>query len=358
MLLYRISNNRFLDAVIGKTVNAAMYLLRVLNRFIYSGKKYNNTLTIISLHKLGDSILTFPTVNYFIQNHQRPITLLCWDSTVTLYKFAFPNLEIDSVKKSEFLWGTRIASKNARKVLRSKSSETIIDITGSIVSVSLVSLTGYRKLIGFSNHYLKSIYDEWVTERSIPHLRDKYFDVVRLIDSTAEIDNFVLKKESTNFKGRILIHPFGGWAAKEWGTNNFIALAKRLKTNYEVKLIAENSESIKDERITKLKTLDDLFYEIREHDLLIGNDSGPIHLADMLGKFTIAIYGPTNPNYCKPYGENNFEIFGNAECRPTTENYCYLMGGLLCDDYKCMNQLSVDEVYNQICKIIEKINAS
>lgn len=358
MILYRISHNRFLEVVIRKIVNVLLSLTKVINRFICFRRDYNNSLTIISLHKLGDTILTFPTINFFIQNHKESVNVICWDSTEPLYKFAFPNLKIDSLKNSEFRLGNRIASKKARKILKSKSSATIIDLTGSIVSVSLVCFSGYKKLIGFSNRYLKTIYDEWVPERSIPHLRDKYFDVARLIDSTAEIDNFLIKKEMTKFSGKILIHPFGGWEAKEWGINNFIELAERLKTNYQVKLIAEDSERINDNRITKLKTLDELFYQIREHDLLIGNDSGPIHAADMLGKFTIAIYGPTNPIYCKPYGNNNFVIYGDTECRPASENYCFLMGGLLCNDYKCMNQLSVEKVYNKVCSIIEKINAS
>lgn len=358
MILYRIGQNRFLEAVIRRTVNAVLFLMRIINRSIYSRKKHNSSLTIISLHKLGDSILTFPTINYFIQTHKESVTLICWDSTEALYKFAFPNLKISSLKKSEFRLGSRIASNKSRKVIKSNLSAKIIDLTGSIISISLVWLTGYKKLIGFSNQYLKTIYDEWAQERSIPHLMEKYFDVARLIEPTAKIENFMIKKEITKFSGKILIHPFGGWEAKEWRVNNFIELAERLKQKYEVKLIAESSERINDDRITKLETLDDLFHIICEHDLLIGNDSGPIHVADMFGKFTIALYGPTNPSYCKPFGENNYVIFGDADCRPTTENYCYLMGGLLCNDYRCMNQLSVEMVYNKICSIIEKINAS
>lgn len=358
MLLYRIGRYRILETLIRKAANGLMSLMMLINNYLSSSDYIADSLTIVSLHKLGDSILTFPTVNYFIKNHSGAIRLICWDSTETLYRYAFPNLRITTISKDEYRFGKRIASIKSRKKIKSKKSETIVDITGSIISVSLIWLTGYKKLIGFSNKYLFPIYDKYVLERTTPHLRDKYFDVVRLLDSNAKISEYEFQKAYSKFDGKILIHPFGGWEAKEWGIKNFLELAERLKPNYEVKIIAEKRKEEYGYNIVQLNSLDDLFDVIKEYDLLIGNDSGPIHVADMFGKFTIAIYGPTNPDYCKPYGENNFVISGNTECRPTRDNYCSLMGGLICDDYKCMNQLSVDSVYNQISKILEKINAN
>lgn len=37
-------------------------------------------------------------------------------------------------------------------------------------------------------------------------------------------------------------------------------------------------------------------------DLYIGNDTGPTHVAAAVGCSTLAIYGPSNPAYSKPYG--------------------------------------------------------
>ncbi len=47
------------------------------------------------------------------------------------------------------------------------------------------------------------------------------------------------------------------------------------------------------------------FYELlKEGDLLVGNDSGPVHLGGVMGIPTIAIFGPTNPRVWAPPWKN------------------------------------------------------
>ena len=46
----------------------------------------------------------------------------------------------------------------------------------------------------------------------------------------------------------------------------------------------------------------ELFNELRTASLFVGNDSGPSHLAGIMGLPTIALFGPTDPAVWKPLG--------------------------------------------------------
>jgi ADP-heptose:LPS heptosyltransferase len=46
----------------------------------------------------------------------------------------------------------------------------------------------------------------------------------------------------------------------------------------------------------------ELFNELRTASLFVGNDSGPSHLAGIMGLPTIALFGPTDPAVWKPMG--------------------------------------------------------
>ena len=94
---------------------------------------------------------------------------------------------------------------------------------------------------------------------------------------------------------------------------------------------------------------------VKGASLLISNDSGPIYLADYFGVPTLSIYGPTNPEFSMPLSKHHDFIQKKLNCSPKkNEQYCFTDGGYYCPSYECMNQLTVDEVYNLSSSILDK----
>ena len=261
--------------------------------------------------------------------------------------------------------GTRIASRNARNTLKNLHPKIIFDLTGNIASASLIASSKAKEIVGMNTKYYKSIYDVYIPIRQKPHLIDRYLDVVNAyltLDENKIIKEFPIKFQTD---GKILIDPFAIRKAKEWNLRKYIALAIQLNKNYEVEIITPHnfiSDAIKEEiiknsiNICVTRTLAELISKIKEGSVYISNDTGPLYIANLLGIATFTIYGPTNPEYSLPFGNNHKFIRKKIKCSPVNDQVCYTLAGIYCAHYECMNQLTVDEVYKSLASFLENLN--
>ncbi len=73
-------------------------------------------------------------------------------------------------------------------------------------------------------------------------------------------------------------------------------------------------------------------------DLLITNDSGPMHMAAALGVPCIALFGPTDPGRTRPYGDEHRVLYADRWCSPCFRKRCPLI------HHRCMKKIEVEEV--------------
>jgi lipopolysaccharide heptosyltransferase II len=62
---------------------------------------------------------------------------------------------------------------------------------------------------------------------------------------------------------------------------------------------------------------------IRRCDLMITNDSGPMHAAAALGKPLVALFGPTEPRRTGPYGQLENVLRLDLPCSPCLKAHCH-----------------------------------
>lgn len=78
-------------------------------------------------------------------------------------------------------------------------------------------------------------------------------------------------------------------------------------------------------------------------ELLISNDSGPLHLAAALGTRTIALFGPESPDFYGPVHSGSSIIYKRISCSPCMNVYAAKQ--FHCPyDALCMREISVEEV--------------
>ena len=115
-----------------------------------------------------------------------------------------------------------------------------------------------------------------------------------------------LSKKLPAHANRVVIHPGSGAAAKNWPLERFLDVAARLKTlGREVCFaIGEvETEKFSPVDLAALRSagdvragasLSELFDLLQSASAYIGNDSGPTHLAAMIGRRTVAMFGPAS----------------------------------------------------------------
>jgi ADP-heptose:LPS heptosyltransferase len=234
-----------------------------------------------------------------------------------------------------------------------------------MISASLIFNIRSKKIIGFNREQFRTIYDLFNFGRVRPQLIDMYLDAIVPFINIPDRNGLKNQQISSNPSGEILIHPFAGWREKEWKLKNFISLAERLNKDYSVCLITAagqlsvdvlNDIEYADVKVRQTASVEELIKCIKECSLFIGNDSGPIYIANFIGKPTITIHGATSFEYTTTYLAHQICIQKVLKCsaRPN-EQYCTIRAAIYnCPGIQCMNLLTVDEVFNNATPLIEE----
>ena len=117
------------------------------------------------------------------------------------------------------------------------------------------------------------------------------------------------------------IAPRSRWPAKDWPEENFVALARRLRAGRElgVALLGGPADREAGERMAAemgppvvnlcgAKSLPELGAVLRQVNVLVCNDSGPMHYAAAVGTPLVALFGPTDPARTGPRGEGHIVL--------------------------------------------------
>ncbi|MCX6136132.1 MAG: glycosyltransferase family 9 protein [Ignavibacteriales bacterium] len=179
----------------------------------------------------------------------------------------------------------------------------------------------------------------------------------------AEAERSVRQKlEAASVKRRfIVLHPGSGGSARDWKPQNFAALADMIaaKLSFGVVLTGgPGEESIVQSvaRKTVLPpasfvgdlSLKELAALIKDSACFISNSTGPLHMAAALGTPVIAMYPPIkacSPVRWGPYTDRKKIFLADSA-------QCPLCQGGPCRGNDCMDQITVEQVFQSLCETI------
>lgn len=356
-----LTSRKILQEILFVCFDLVLKTIRLFIKFIPLERK---NICVISIHKLGDTIFTFDAINSIKKIYGNEVFIICNIDSVPIYELIHKRDYLISIPKNYFHFGDRYLDRRARKLLRALKPKIIIDLTGVMTSASLVFNSRANYIFGFNRRIFRGIYNNFTEFQLGNHSREIYTNAIKDIIPITEFNGI---SSTTSDSDRILVAPFAGWISKEWSLVKFIELAERLNNSFNVCFIFDNrkiSEEIINylysKRINFVRTnsVVELISEIKNCILLIGNDSGPVQIAALLGKYTLSIYGPTNPNFHLPKGDKHFFIQKKISCSPSdNERLCFTDGGKDgCPAFECMNNLTVDEVYGKAIQIIKSLS--
>jgi ADP-heptose:LPS heptosyltransferase len=87
-------------------------------------------------------------------------------------------------------------------------------------------------------------------------------------------------------------------------------------------------------------------------DLVVTNDTGPMHLAGAVGTPTVSLWGPSDPEEVRQVGAPDVRVTGpHLACKPCYRNRCDRLGvGTFLSDAneECMRLIEVDDVLGAV----------
>lgn len=162
----------------------------------------------------------------------------------------------------------------------------------------------------------------------------------------------------------VTIHPGGeGFQRrKQWATDRFAAVARRLMEQYQAKIVIVGGPTDKSlaEAIaaqlpiapldaTGQATLKQTAALIEASTLFIGNDSCPLHMAGAVGTAAIGIFGPSNIQQFHPVGQPGFRFVAAHRDLPCSPCF-HFVGNRppwqvnLCYSRRCLKAISPEDV--------------
>jgi heptosyltransferase-2 len=141
--------------------------------------------------------------------------------------------------------------------------------------------------------------------------------------------------------------------AKRWPAERFAALADLLiESRAQILLIGSPEElDVSREVASRMKhkpviltgktSLSQAVDVLSAVDLLVTNDTGPAHVAAALGRPTLVIFGPTNPETTRPFSSIAEIVRHPPDCAPCMLRDCPI-------DHRCMTAITPEEAYERV----------
>jgi heptosyltransferase-1 len=217
--------------------------------------------------------------------------------------------------------------RRTRDELRLEHYDLAVDFQGLVKSALIAHVARPERIAGFGSGVVRErpaglFYSARVDSAAV-HVVDQALDLAKGAGAMNLVRAFPLPAGAP--EGRlpeepfVLASPLAGWASKQWPLEYYERLAVMLREKLGMALVfngAPGTIPAAAGTVAHESGIRGLINATRRAALVIGVDSGPLHLAAALNKAGAAIFGPTDPVRNGPYG-GDFEVFRIAGA-PTT----------------------------------------
>lgn len=280
-------------------------------------------IAIVRLSALGDIINSALILQFIKQAYpQAQVEWICEEGFAPIIAnhpdlYKVHTVAIKRAKKTKSL---TLLLETISKLRSLGKFDIIIDLQGLLKS-ALVSRFIGKNIVGFDKNSIREsiasiFYQKHV---SIPYEENSIWRTLVLVSQALDI---VITKEMVDSKKHALSYQDkdnitqnlliknekniafvvgASWPSKTYPKENFVTLAKKLQTNIiliwgseteklDAEFIANEASNVK---LAPKLSLPQLTSLINSVDLVIGNDTGPTHIAWAMNKPSITLFGPT-----------------------------------------------------------------
>ncbi len=286
---------------------------------------------------LGDLLMTSPAIRAFKKSvPNRKITLLTSGAGSKIARF-IP--EIDDVMTYDIPWykhGNPASGKEVYDIvdaIKERAFEAAIIFTvfsqNPLPTAMLCYMAGIKRVAGYCRENPYNLMSDWVPDHEpvykVKHEVERQLELVQHLGAIVTHDNIVLstsptarraildkmKSEGIDLEAPwLVLHPGVSEVKRQYPVDYFAEVTRRVihELGYQVVITGVESERSLASHIIKHSgpgthtlagKLDvaELIALIAEAPLLIGNNTGPVHIAAGVGTPVVVLYAMTNPQH-------------------------------------------------------------
>ncbi len=239
--------------------------------------------------------------------------------------------------------------------IREQSYDLVIDMQGLWKSALAACTARGGRRIGpsFNREGTRLVYSSVAGPRNRNrHAVEEAMDVVRHLGLPVLDPVFPVSFPSQKIeepRPRVALVPFSRWPSKNWPSSSFLKLGKELREQMNASIFVVGGPNDAAECNTMAKqlfarnmagklSLPELGGFLGEMDLVVSNDSGPMHMAAAVGTPVLALFGPTDPVRTGPYGDVHRVLIAGLRCSPCRSRKCRF------GDASCLSVLTPEMV--------------
>jgi len=318
---------------------------------------------------IGDSVLAIPAIKSLKKNFPKSNIFIVSKPWV---KDIFLNLDfVNEIVTIPDPNSPKSIGSAARK-LKKYDFDTGLLLTNSFVSALLFVLAGIPKRWGYARDGRQPLLTEPVSYKNprkqihqvlyyqniLTGLGFKAFppklELAVTEQEKALAADFLRSSGLDPAKKTVILNPgayFG--PAKRWPVSQYAALAEMLQKKASLNLLLigsgaekELAQAITDSlpkkpmNIAGKTSLRMLAATMSLSDLLVSNDSGPMHISNALGVPVVALFGPTVPAATRPFQQPYTLIKKDVPCWPCSYRTCPY-------GHLCMLKITPEEVFSE-----------
>lgn len=318
---------------------------------------------IVKLSALGDVIHALPVLDYLRQ--AKPGIEIDWvveeQNQAVLEEHPLIrnviSINTRAWRKAPFSADTRREIGAVINRLRRAAYDTVFDLQGNIKSGIISGLTGVPKRYGFSRDGVRESLNLIFTNHHVPlgpgdhHISNRSLKIVSSafggdyasyalashIQTSPEDDQAAEELLCGTQRGtRVLFHTGTTWETKKWSEEHWLELGRLVLDRFPTVsiLFSWGNDQERDEGrklaealgsrallLPRLR-LKSFCALLKKVDLVVGGDTGPVHIAAAVGTPTVSFYRATDAGRNAPQGPRHVSIQSGMPCAVCLERSC------------------------------------
>lgn len=276
---------------------------------------------VVRLSAFGDVIHTIPAV--VALTRALPTTEIAWAVEPAYAELVEIVAGVTVIAAPLKRWSGKLISSRseildvARRLRAFARHEAAIDFQGLLKSALVARVSGARDRYGFHPESARERLSTWLTNHHVrinpaEHVADWNLRLARAVVPRIDFVSVDFTPFASDPLGklaalrrRIVLLPAAGRPEKQWPVDRFRELARRIGSRALVAWGPGEQELARQvgAELAPPTTFRELAFLLLNASLVIGGDTGPLHLAAALGARVIGLYGPTDPRRNGPYGQ-------------------------------------------------------